>query len=279
MGDWQLFESVQQFSMDGYDPASPSRLMTITPDASANTKGSWTEIVTASTFNASAITVYVQSARGTGDYLFDIGIGASGSEQVLFSNLSVSLGCPSCEESFSFALRLPVAIPSGTRISARAQGTNTTSYRKVRLGIGLDSSNASSGGNLITIGANTTDSGGVEIDPGGVADTKGSWIEISSATSEDIKKVFFCFGNKENTSFRNGRWKIDIGIGAAASEQVIIPDIPMIADTQGSLALLPNPSLMYNIYIPAGTRIAVRAACDDTGATDRLFDIIMYGII
>jgi hypothetical protein len=211
------------------------------------------------------------------DVLFDIGIGAAGSERVLVGNLPASsVNDGSRIESHYL---IPILVPAGTRISARSQCTYTTvlgpylSMRAVGFGGFGDTVPLAK---CTTIGADTSDTGGKEIDPGSVADTKGSWIEMSTSLTDGAKGFLIGIGNKLNVARTVYDWTLDIGIGAAGSEVAIIEDYRL--STKANV-MTPRMSPLYPIAIPAGTRISARAQCSGTDSTDRLFDLILYFFI
>jgi len=274
MGDWQLKGTSQVFSMVGNDVLA--RPLAVYPSLTANTKGSWVELTSSSAIDAAAFTVMIPYLFEGSDYLVDIGIGAAGSEQTIASNLSVSAGSAAGNSS-GFNPRIPIPIPAGTRIAARAQATGTSASRMVRCGILLESSDIPSGGTLTTTGASTADSGGTSIDPGATDNAKGAWVQLTASTALDVREAFFTFGNIANTARTDCFWLVDIGIGGAGSEQVVIPNIAISASVNTD-SVAPSCTPFYKLNIPAGTRIAVRASCTIVDATDRLFDIIMYSI-
>ena len=253
-----------------------ARPLAVYPSLTANTKGAWVELSAATTIDASAFTVMIPYIFEGSDYLVDIGIGAAGSEQVIINNLSISVGYVNGNTP-SFNPRIPIPIPSGTRVAVRTQATGTSSSRMIRCGILLESDNMPTGGTLTTIGASTADSGGTQIDPGASDNSKGAWTQLIAATVLDIQEAFFTFGNIANTSRTDCFWLVDISIGGAGSEQVIIPNIA-IAGNINTDSISPAHTPFYKLNIPAGTRIAVRASCTIVDATDRLFDIVMYSI-
>lgn len=275
MGDWQLKGTSQRFEMAGADTLA--RPKPIYPSLTANTKGAWVELVAASSIDASAVTVMIPEGYGGTDYLIDIGIGPVGSEQVLIANLNISIGNISYGDKVAFCSRIPVAIGSGTRISARAQGTGTSSSRYIRVGVLLEANGQQSGGSVVTIGASTADSGGTNIDPGAVDNTKGAWTEITASCPEDLKAAIIGFGTGANTAMTNCTWLCDIGIGGIGVEQVIIPNIALAAHDYPD-AIIPVHTPCFEVGIPAGTRIVARAACTIVDATDRKFDVFIYGI-
>jgi hypothetical protein len=83
-----------------------------TPGATANTKGSWTQLIAATTVDAIHVRLdmYLQTAFAASESIaVDIGIGASGSEQVLIPNLVFStpgqFQSMKCQYNFRFKSR------------------------------------------------------------------------------------------------------------------------------------------------------------------------------
>lgn len=89
----------------------------------AHVKGAWVQVLASCPIDADGF--YLQLWNSTGspqDWLLDIGIGASGSEVVLVPDLY----CRSQQnDSMGEKIFIPMAIPAGARISARAQGTSS----------------------------------------------------------------------------------------------------------------------------------------------------------
>ena len=86
----------------------------VTANASGNTKGSWVQM-TAATTRSHEYMIVSTRASGNSQYIFDIGIGGSGSEQVLVPNLNIRDSSTGQPETYAF----PCRIPSGTRIAVR----------------------------------------------------------------------------------------------------------------------------------------------------------------
>ena len=246
------------------------------PSLTANTKGSWVELTAASTFDSGALTVNVPYVFEGSDYLIDIGIGPAGSEQVLVSNLLVSAGSIGGSTA-GVSVRIPLPIASGIRIAARAQATGTSASRFARVGVHLEGNTAPAGGTLTTIGAATADSGGTPVDPGASDNTKGAWAQLTASAASALYGAFFAFGNQANTTRTDCNWLVDIGIGGAGSEQVILADIPVACNSTAD-SLAPILSALYDISIPEGVRMAARASCTIVDATDRLLDVVMYAV-
>lgn len=99
----------------------------LTPHASVNTKGAWTQLTASSASAIAAISVMVQGAGGTAmnssAILVDIGIGGSGSEVVIMPDLYY-LGNSAEFYRWRSPTTLGRYIPAGTRISARYARAN-----------------------------------------------------------------------------------------------------------------------------------------------------------
>jgi hypothetical protein len=94
----------------------------------------------------------------------------------------------------------------------------------------------------------------------GNANVKGAWVELKSSTTNKVVAIVVCFMNSSASS----NFLIDIGVGGAGSEAVIIPDIFY---HQGSASYKADGSAYgpLMIHIPAGSRIAAR--CQANGAS------------
>lgn len=275
MSDWPLATG-GRFVETTTVTAGDSKAVTVTAHASLHTKGSWVELIAATSHNTTNITIIIQSylVVGVDDYLIDIAVGASSSEQVIIENLGISFSASINRNGRQFSI--PITVPSGSRISCRCQASISSGVVGVVILLQSATYTTIPINKIVTYGADTSDTGGVEIDPGGSANTKGSWVELTAATGLPLKWLAIYIGNKENSVRTSMYGLIDIGVGAAASEQVIISNIPIAAHLTGDLV---GPQFIPPIMldIPEGARIAVRAQVDITDVTDRLFDIVIYG--
>ena len=254
--------------------ASTSRGTAVISSGSANTKGSYVEILASSKFDASGVYLtFEKPTSGSQDVLFDLAVGAAASEQDIVSNLYMGL-----RANGGGGIFFPILIPAGSRITGRCQseGSSRTVFITGQL-VGKAFSNVSPFGRVTTYGANTADSGGVQIDPGGVANTEGSYVEIVASTANPIRQLIIVVGVSGNGALANVSMQVDLAIGAAGSEQNIFDDY-MIRGLSSSDEFRPAHGAPLSVSIPASTRLSARAQCDITEATDRLFDIAIYGL-
>ena len=248
----------------------------IAGSATANQKSAWTELTAATPFDLHGFLIQTGECNPTATYLVDIGIGPSGSEVVLWPDLLMGAnGQMSLNVTW-----VPLFIPAGTRIAARVQSSTGDSTDKARWRI--------LGGRspfpfpvplcsrVIAYGADTADSGGTTVDPGATANTKGAWYEVTAATTAETKVLYLALGTRGNSAMADGWGEVDIAVGAAGSEQVIFTEQRIrLRATEDIFPPLVGP---IPVSIPAGTRLAVRAQCSITDATDRLFDVALYGL-
>jgi hypothetical protein len=100
-----------------------SRGTSVTPGGSPGVEGSYAQLISAAsnTVNASGLLVSI-SVGGLIRYMVDIAVGAAGSEVIIAPNLYAEGGV-GLRQNFQYFL--PISIPAGTRIAARAQSTGT----------------------------------------------------------------------------------------------------------------------------------------------------------
>ena len=274
--DWSLIEA-QRFETVGAVTAS-STGTSLTASGTANTKGSYVELVASTAFNAHGIFVQLNNAAETfRDYLIDVAVGAAGSEVVIAENLFSGSGdgVPSAD---GCGYLLPVSIPAGTRLAARCQAaaaSNIIRILVVLLGEGFITPPGL--GRVTTYGANTADSGGVQIDPGGTAHTKGAYSEIIASATNPIRQLTIIIGGQNNNLRTAATWLVDVAIGAAGSETVLIANLMLNCSASVDI-VQPQTFPPLGVNVPAGTRLAARAQCSIIDATDRLIDIFVYGV-
>lgn len=244
---------------------------------SNNTKGSWTEIASSTAFAADGLFVVLARSTTARKFLVDIGIGAAAAETVLIGNIQYQSGDDPAGN--CMVLPIPVAIANGTRIAARAQSNNGTGPPAVNVSVYPVATDGfpTNWTAVTTLGADTADSTTAQIDPGAVANTKGAWTQITASTTNALRGLVLLVSLQANQAPVLAGWKLDIGTGAAAAETVVIGDL--MVNSGGNAGDLVQPAAWpMQVAIPASTRIAVRAQCSITDATDRLIDVSILGL-
>ena len=220
-----------------------------------NTPGSWTQISSSTPYDACWIELMIASATNTNQPGFvDLGIGGSGSEKVICSNLGASPAASICTH-FSF----PMVIPAGTRVSARGQGAGGGSNNAFTSLILFDAAMTMVEGaaGVDSMGFVSASSKGTAVTPSTTANTKGSYAELTSATARDYIGLMV-YWDAGFTGMSTSHHLMDIAIGGSGSEINIIPNLLMATFATTPYTIWPPASPFFPISIPAGTRIAAR---------------------
>jgi len=95
-----------------------------------------------------------------------------------------------------------------------------------------------------------SDSGYISVTGSSTIHTKGAWTQLVSSTASQSALAILSFGNVGAAS-TNTSTLVDIGVGGAGSESVVIPNIAVGGYVNGPVIWVP-------IRIPAGSRVAAR---------------------
>lgn len=243
-----------------------------TSSTSVNTLGSWSEIISATTEDIHGLEITrIDNAANNNNAseLIEIGKGSAGAEQTLFT---LSIG---------YAVRgdnsweIPIFIPAGTRLAMRTQCAAFVSNVAALYIRGKLYKNGPVPTSYVqTYGIDTSNSCGVLLNNSGVANTYGTWDEIVASTDEALSGLVVCPSGGRDTSHQNGVHCLDIGIGTAGSEQVIINSIIFMGDTNERL-YFGDCNRLYGIHIPRGSRISARWS---PGQVATNIDVALIGI-
>jgi hypothetical protein len=278
MSDWPIFPNYYTSKWYPVIDGGSTYYTQVDTANAANTKGNYTQII-ASTPCDCFLVLQITRFANVGDFLIDIAVGGAGSESIIVSDILFSRA-NALQFGLVQSIPIPKLIPSGTRVSIRCQSTRA-STNSIYLNICCNCL-----GNILytdlnpkitTYGSNTADSGGTGLDPGGVANTKSAWVEISSSLTFETSGLFLGIGSRNNATTSTCSWSLDLAVGGAGSEQIIISSIIITIHGNNNL-INPGISDIYWVSIPAGTRLAARVQSNITDASDRLIDIIVYTI-
>jgi len=256
--------SLESVGMDTSDSG-----MTPIVSGAIDTKGAYVELVASSGQDCEWLTLFVNGTAGKEGILLDIATGAAASEVDVISNISIWSNATLGLENFI----IPITIASGTRISARCQGTTGTLTFNVGLILHDDDAFGTAASN-ITVGANTGTSQGTDIDPGGTANTKGAYTELVASSSADIDWMAIMIDPSDNNGQTTADFLFDIAIGAASSEVVVVANLHFASD---SVEVDPSRAFVVKETIVSGSRISVRSQSSITDATDRVMAASIIG--
>lgn len=273
MPDFPATVGGNAFEAIGIDAGNSTGTL-VTPSASANVKGSYAELTSATAFSYEAVYVTIECST-VAPVLVDVAIGAAASEVVLIPDLFFSKALSSAVRSIARFL-IPIAVPAGARVAARAASPNGSgaTCRVAILGIGGDGILVGNGSSAWSA-VHASIAKGVVVDPGGSADTKGSWVELISSTPSLTRSLTVTIGNDNIISNTFDHWLVDIATGAGGSEVLKLSDFFITGENSLDFC---RSNITIPCAIPAGTRIAARAQSNDITVNRRELLVSLIGV-
>lgn len=243
---------------------------TLITTATVNVKTAWVEIIAATSYPSSSLYVVtsgmVAAPAATSGGLFDVAIGAAGSEIVVVADVQCGFLTSGAIANFF----LPLRVPSGARISMRAQSSAVPKSMGVQIYlptggfVPMESSDRA-----VTYGALTASSGGTLLTTAGATNTKAAWTVITASTTAVARHMLVTLQPPDTATVTAGVGLVDIGVGAAAAEQVIISNMSYETTTAERIEYGP---IVFPVSVPAGSRLTARYQCSTTttGAVPRV---------
>lgn len=241
----------------------------------ANTKGSWAQLIASTAREAHGFTILVSNnflSNTVRRSMFDIGIGAAASEQVIVANLTCTFGGALNAAPAPTAFFFPIRIPAGTRVAARQQSTAATQASRCSIWLhsggdlppwpifaGAEAINAdTSTTSLTTITANAT--GGVET----------AWTDLGSTTGRLYGAIQPLIATDSDTTMVSNAFHLEWGTGSTTfGERYFISNN---VEFVGNLF----PSMPDFVQIPAGTQMQARVECGGTDAEPLQYGLMGY---
>jgi hypothetical protein len=251
--------------------------LTLVSGSSPFTKGAWTQVLSATTADTAWILVQCDGDSGGGvSFAYDLGIGPSGSEVTIVSNLVSSQ-----DGVDNTVFMFPLSIPAGTRIAARCSSDAGADSGQIKALLFDDIACSAHAGSVVdTYGFNAATNNGVTVDPGAAANSPGAYAQITGSTTNDLAGFFLAFDGQGLTGGSGVRIRllVDVAVGPSGSESIILPQFGLIYDSYGSPIHLPETTPYIPIQIRVGARIAVRAQANSAVAPDRKIGVTFYGV-
>lgn len=234
-----------------FDEAGPttsdSQCTKATSPSGANTKGNYTELIAATAADAYGFLLAVINHTDVNTSLIDIAQGGAGSEQVIVPNFYTQ----GAGEGWNHAF-IPLYIPKGVRLATRSQDSGGGS-RQFRVGVWpmYGDFNAMAALSVATqYGVDTSTSTTTAVTASGSINTKGSYAQLTASCNEIRWAVLQLRPNSNNY------YLIDIAVGGAGSEQVIVPNLHVRGASGRSFPI------GFPLSVPAGSRISARCQCN-----------------
>jgi hypothetical protein len=249
-----------------------SRATVVTSSGSANTKGSWTQLIAAASVTAPVIGISVSIANNLTTAtavrsFFDIGVGGSGSEQVLISNISFIGPSNAPNQPGPAEVFIPVRIPAGTRISCRHASTSTSKASNVLITVYFGNwadHRTFAGAECINADTSTTS---MTAATAGNSGSYGSWFSVGSTTGRTYYGASIMVQNNTVTVLTAMSYVADWGWNSTARGSRWFST--QTTEAEGSFS---GPSFDYGV-IPVGTQLQMRGKASATAES------LQYGIM
>lgn len=249
-----------------------STTVTVTASSTSHAVGSWTSVTTPTVdvtmlhINAYGMSISATDTRG----LFDIGIGTTGNQVAIVSNLPC--GGSNTDSGFGIVYQLPIFIPANTQIWIRLRALISSDSCFFRCGVFTDSEPGTRRflpTYLDTYGATTASSRGTNLP------TSNTYVEITPSTTQPYRALIIVPCAGVGTVYTTETSVYTLGIGASGSEvtvgttnvQTVSTEIIQCLDVQSG-----DRGIFYGEY-PQGTRIACKQSI---GASYR--DVVVIGV-
>jgi hypothetical protein len=248
----------------------------ITTGASS-AKSSWGQLITTTPFDYYGFYfTFLGVTRAAYQYTFDIGIGVASSEKPLVEEIPTPfIRAAGHTDTECAVLYFPFFIPAGSNLHGRGRSNYTSEEVGVLGGIHGIVDNPFFNFSAAKSQTLNVDTSGPyysrNIDPGGTANTWGSWADVSDGPMTlNAKAVLIITEARSNGARTTCDWRVQLGVGGSGNEQSIL-EIARTCDANSDYVAPPYEFLPVNI--PASTTLRHRAMCSITDATDRQFGI------
>lgn len=171
----------------------------------------------------------------------------------------------------SQVINLPLKVPAGERLSIKMSAASAGTQAYIMGYPPGFSGVAASGAYLERLAA----AGGVVVDPGAVANTKGAWVSVGTTASE-YRGLYV---NMSAVSGISMDMLVDVGIDIAGSKMVLpgCNDIPAVKGSGSTLR--PNVWPLVPCNLPAGSAVYARSQCTSTTSTSRNVSVNVFGLV
>lgn len=248
---------------------------TVSANASANTKGSYATLGTASFAYDGFFLFLLGPASGSNvaQNLVDIAVNNGGSDQVVVENFYSGAPTSSSVAQSAGGTFIPVRIPSGAIVKARSQATTGSVNLSVHIVGFQGAAGLSKGFRKLACLADLTNSNvSNTLTLSGTSLT--GYTQIAASTSIAAAGLILALDERSTSSMSTTAHSLwDVAMGGAGSEVVVLPKIGIYLNSASRFL----PIGPFPVDIPAGKRLAVRAQTDV--ADTNVLSMFLYGLV
>lgn len=259
-----------------YNPRSGggNGFVTLSAVNPANTKGSYTTLVSGTIYAGTWIYLNTAATISSGtdtSAVLDIAFGTAGNETVVLADLLFGFRR-------SGGLLLPLYVPAGATVRGRiASNRGAIGYSGFSLDVygGEPDSGLTAPGRISTYGVTAASSSGTAVTPNATANVKGSYAQLTAATTAPIHAVVVMVQGSSATMANFPVYNIDIAVGGSGSETPVIHDYPAEGNANEEVVPYAPAFLPLSLNIPSGVRLSAR--CSANAASSAAIEVAVYG--
>lgn len=273
MSNWALTNAAAPVFLGSGSPNGVSILLT---SPTTTTPSAWVEVSAALPFEVAALHL-IARAPYEQRHLIDLAIGPTGSEVIVAQFPVLCRGNRNNASGPNFhypPVALPIALPSGVRLSARitcAQGNANTVHLTVQ---------AQPASPLHPVGFSLTSLQGLDSSlflttVTAFGDNYGSWVQLVGSTPWPVRAFMLLSntGYSAGVAAAGGRTQFEVGVGASGSES------PLYTLNSG-VVFADIPGFTYSpiVYcsLPVGARLAARCRVEG-GIWENSAGLLLFG--
>jgi hypothetical protein len=255
--------------------------ISVTAHASTNTKGSYTELIAATTYESFGVMVQLAGLQTTASTnqrcLVDISIGAAGSELVLIPDLTCgNVADYAAASSGAVYYYFPIYVPAGVRVSARCQASTGGDIVNVAVRLFQNLTGTQWVGSRVTAyGVDAANSRGTSHTPS--QNSYNTATELTSSTTNPIRYMQLGFDLLSDTTGATSSHLVRIGY--TATPIYVASELPVKESTTIEAVMFTDANFILSqmrFNIPAAQSLRISAM--RSAATPEARGWIVYGV-
>ena len=195
--------------------ATANQSIAVTSSATANAFGAWASFGTLP-YAVDEIYIYMETNYSA---LVNIGVGASGSQEIIVPQLAQQTDTATYGYSPGF-FRYRRKLPAGTEVWAQYSCSSASNSGRVSLGVGFSGSPGFS--TITPLGIDLASSFLVAETSGATAGTYGAWVSLGTLAIPGKNLWYVSTRDPANLMTAN------IGVGASGSQIILLKDLPVL---------------------------------------------------
>ena len=257
--------------------AATTGTTTVTYGAS-NAKGAWSSIGGVTSFDYNLIEVHGYTNQSPADSFFDVGITVGANTFVIAGDIWINTSGEYGSTNVALSIQIPLFIKAGAQLAMRGAKANINTFQWAHTITGYSNGVGGQRG-FSRCRALYTPASSVPplVDSGATANTKGAYTQLVASSGFTAVALMAGIGTVSIDPVAASRMAMDLSIGGSGSEWPFFSNFVMCMGPGGDNQMLTASYPILPVYVPSGSRIAVRGQSNSTVAAERNFRVGLWG--